>query len=148
MATNERQGDAGLTEGVVFLSDTGVKLTDVVHWEEEGAQYFRSAEFPFLIAAGDTLQEAANALVEGALDYLHEMHEIGLGEVTEAEQEATFALYGRLKEAYEAMEAERKRRLISINLGRLRRRTRGITTGIWRPSSPGNQERSGRLSHA
>lgn len=143
MATTDTHAAGGLTEGIVYVSDSGVELTKVVHWEEEGAHYFRSTDFPFLVEAGETEQEAVNNLVSAAQDFLDELtQEVGVENATEAEREAVIVLLERFNAGYEAIIKRRRNRFIEFNFSKMRRVTRGLKAGTWSSTSPGKLERS------
>lgn len=133
-----------LIPGTVMFSDSGVLLTEVEFWQDDDASFIRSTEFPFLIATGDSKQDAVNALVCNADEFVQEIHQIGLDEATKPEIEAAMELMGRFSEGFKAIEERRRKRLISIHIGRMRRAMRGV----WRPQSPVNHERSGQASLA
>ena len=136
--------NASLIPGTVMFSDSGVLLTEVEFWQDGGASFIRSTEFPFLVAAGDSKQDAVNTLVYNADEFIQEVYEMGLDEATKPEIEAAMELMGRFTEGFKAIEERRRKRFVSIYVGRMRRAMRGV----WRPQSPVSHERSGQASLA
>ncbi|MCW3046656.1 MAG: hypothetical protein JWO74_940 [Solirubrobacterales bacterium] len=121
------------TSGVI--GQHGVVLSEVEHWFDDDVFVIRSTEFD-CYAEDEDFQSAVNRFGETVLDLgTHLAELVSDGRATEHEHQAFDLLAPRLVALLDAEGEERRRheeRLVSINVGRLRRRRRG-TGSSWAP---------------
>ena len=128
--------------GAVMAFDKLISLAE--HWVEDDLHVIRSLEFD-VIAGDEDFQRAVDQFAEKAEDlwsYLSKQEGI-----SENENQTFLLLAPRFLDIYkelERREAQRRQRLISINLNRLRQR--GEHFRNWRPESTPSS--ASRLSHA
>jgi hypothetical protein len=119
--------------GCVVAFDTIVSFAE--HWEEDGVHVLRSLDFD--VISGDTdLDKAIDQFVEKAEDLWSYLS--GLETISENENETFLKLAPRFLNIYkelERREASRRKRVVSINFGRIRQRGEHQLRN-WRPSIP------------
>jgi hypothetical protein len=119
--------------GCVMAFDTIVSFAE--HWEEDGIHVLRSLDFD--VVAGDSdFQRAVDQFVEKAEDLWSYLS--GLETISDNENEMFLKMAPRFLKIYkelERREASRRKRIVSINFGRLRQRDEHSLRN-WRPSTP------------
>jgi hypothetical protein len=115
-----------VVNATICFRDSGVHFLDAERWEDEdGSVFWRSSEFPFLIASGEDDQDAVNKLVESAEEFFREVR--GLGEdATRDELLAAKEIGSRLVDGYAVIsKREEEKRERARFIGKLRREMRG-----------------------
>jgi hypothetical protein len=115
-------------EGAVCLviDDTDkIKLTDALHWVEEGEHIISSTEFQ-VASSGDTFFEAFLHMVDNLLQEARSLGKlIEDADAAPNEREEALALFARLQEIVEAEEKAERRREEAARSHTRRRRRRG-----------------------
>jgi hypothetical protein len=112
-----------------------ILISEGERWIEDGVNVIRSTEFD--VVAGDPDFDKALAQFFGKLEDLW-VYLSGVEELSDNENETFLALAPRFLEVYkelERREEERRKRLVSITFGGLRRLQRGTPLRAWHPSS-------------
>ena len=115
-----------VVEATIFFRDSGVPLLEAERWvDEDGSIFYRSSEFPFLIASAEDDQSAVNKLVESAEQFFREARDLG-DDATRDELLAAKEIGSRLIDGYGAIDRrEEEKRARARFKGRLRREMRG-----------------------
>lgn len=113
----------------------GVRVSDAERWLEDGMHVLRSTEFD-VIAGDRDFDGALGQFIDKIEDLWFYLS--GLEELTDNENETFLALaprFLRIHQKLEQLEEDRRRRLISVSFGRLRRLQRGEPLLAWHQSS-------------
>lgn len=110
----------------IFFRDSGIPILEAERWvDEDGSVFFRSTEFPFLIASAEDEQEAVNNLVESAEQFFREVRDLG-EDATRDELLAAKEIGSRLVDGYQEIDRrEQEKRARTLFRGRARREMRG-----------------------